>query len=97
MHCSEKKYMAGFTLDEDHPLVLAASRAVSSELGRKPLIYRWNFATDGGYSMTALGIPTIGFSPCEEHLAHVVNEYVRIDYMIEAAKAYAALIIELAG
>jgi acetylornithine deacetylase/succinyl-diaminopimelate desuccinylase-like protein len=45
----------------------------------------------------ALGIPTIGFSPCDELLAHVIDEYVEIEAMIMAAKVYAAMILKLAG
>jgi hypothetical protein len=41
--------------------------------------------------MGSLGIPTIGFSPCEECQAHVVDEHVRIDYMVSATKIYTAI------
>jgi putative selenium metabolism hydrolase len=92
-----KKFMAGFTLDEAHPLVTAADEAITSIRGARPSIYRWDFATDGSYSAGVLGIPTIGFSPCDERLAHVIDEYVEIEAMIMAAKVYAAMIIKLAG
>ncbi len=90
-----QKYIPAFGLDEGHVLVQEASRAVRDVLPHDPKIYRWNFATDGGWSMGKLGIPTIGFSPCEEHLAHTVDEYVRIDSLVSAAKVYAAIIVRL--
>ena len=91
------KFIPAFSLKEDHPLVTMAFNAASATIGRNPRIFRWNFATDGGWSMGNLGIPTIGFSPCEEILAHTTDEFVRIDYMEKAAKAYAAMIIEILG
>jgi putative selenium metabolism hydrolase len=97
MQFAGKKFMAGFTLDEAHPLVTAAAETIASTRGARPSVYRWNFATDGAYSAGVLGIPTIGFSPCDELLAHVIDEYVEIEAMIMAAKVYAAMIMKLAG
>ena len=90
-----QKYIPAFGLDDGHVLVRKASDAAREVLLRSPRVYRWNFATDGGWSMGKLGIPTIGFSPCEEHLAHTVDEYVRIESLVSAAKVYAAMIIRL--
>ena len=92
-----QKYMPGFAIDTGHPLVCEADRAVRDVLGCPPKVQRWDFATDGGYSMGVLGIPTIGFSPCEEQLAHTTNEYVRVDSMVKAAKIYAKMILDICG
>ena len=92
-----QKYMPAYLMQQEHPLVKEAQAAVSDAISMQPKIQRWDFATDGGYSMGVLGIPTIGFSPCEEQLAHTPNEYVRTDYMVKAAKVYAELILRLCG
>jgi len=92
-----KKYMPGFEISPDHHLVRTSVAAAESVLKFKPKIQRWDFATDGGYSMGVKGIPTVGFSPCEEELAHAPNESVRIDYMEKAAKVYAMMILMLCG
>jgi len=92
-----EKFIPAFELNELHPLVTGATEALSDVLSRKPRVYRWDFATDGGWSMGVLGIPTIGFSPGEESLAHTVDEYVRVGHLKEAAKAYAAMIIGILG
>ncbi|MCX8181701.1 MAG: M20/M25/M40 family metallo-hydrolase [Candidatus Methanomethyliaceae archaeon] len=92
-----KKYMPGYVISSDHYLVRTITGAVESILEFKPKIQRWDFATDGGYSMGVLGIPTVGFSPCEEDLSHVPNESVRVDYMLKAAKVYAETILMLCG
>ncbi|MGA2572946.1 MAG: YgeY family selenium metabolism-linked hydrolase [Candidatus Methanomethylicaceae archaeon] len=92
-----QKFMPAYAISPDHPLVSASMEAATSVMGGPPKLQRWDFATDGGYSMGILGIPTIGFSPCEEQLAHTPNEYVQIDYLVKAAKVYAEMILRLCG
>ena len=92
-----EKFIPAFSLAESHPLVTKTTEALYDILSKKPKVFRWDFATDGGWSMGRLGIPTIGFSPGEERAAHIVDEYVRIEYLKEAAKAYAAMIIKILG
>lgn len=91
------KYMPGFVIPSEHNLVREVASAAESVLKTQPKIQRWDFATDGGYSMGVLRIPTVGFSPCEEELAHAPNESVRVDYMLMAAKVYAEIILRLCG
>lgn len=76
---------------EDEPLLLAASRVIEAELGFLPRLGRWDFSTDGVYTMGVAGIPTIGFGPGEERYAHTVEEQVRIRDLVSAAQVYAAL------
>jgi acetylornithine deacetylase/succinyl-diaminopimelate desuccinylase-like protein len=40
-------------------------------------------------------IPTIGFGPSRESLAHITNEYVEISQLIRAQKGYASIIKSL--
>jgi acetylornithine deacetylase/succinyl-diaminopimelate desuccinylase-like protein len=46
--------------------------------------------------MGHFNIPSIGFGPGDEWLAHAANEYVRISDLYEAARFYALLPSELA-
>jgi len=48
------------------------------------------FSTNGVGSMGVMGVPTIGFGPGEEDVAHSVNERVAIRHLVEAAQFYAA-------
>lgn len=84
-----------FLLPEDHPLLQAARTALVEVLGRDEGIDVWRFATDGGHLMNA-GIPTIGFGPGDERLAHTNQERISLAQMAEAVVAYAALILALA-
>ncbi len=95
--CKAKEYFPPWILDEDHPLVKAAARAVHKALGYRPRIGRWAFSTDGVYTMGEAGIPTIGFGPGEERFAHTVDDQVRVADVFAAARVYAQLAIEVLG
>lgn len=83
-----------YLLDRTHPLVSNAQEALERHLERAVRIAPWNFTTDGGY-LTKAGIPTIGFSPCEEQYAHTTQDHVRIGLMVEAVRGTMALVAEL--
>jgi len=80
---------------EDHLLVRKAAGAVESVLGYVPRIGRWEFSTDGVYTMGVGGIPTIGFGPGEEKHAHSVDDQVRLEDVFAAARVYARLALDL--
>lgn len=74
---------------EDHPVVTAGVRTAELLFGEKPPVGKWVFSTDGVTLAGVLGIPTIGYGPGDEVLAHTVNEYVAVDHLIRAAAFYA--------
>lgn len=83
-----------FLLPEDHALVRGSRAILSQALGRKVRVGLWRFTTDGGHFM-GVGIPTIGFSPCEEHLAHTAEDRVSVALMEEGMVGYMALALHL--
>jgi acetylornithine deacetylase/succinyl-diaminopimelate desuccinylase-like protein len=83
-----------FLLAEDDPIIQTAHATLVKVLGRDEGIDIWSFATDGGHLMTA-GIPTIGFGPGDETLAHTNQERINLAQMEEAVVAYAALVLAL--
>jgi putative selenium metabolism hydrolase len=84
------KYYPTWVLDEKHPLVQAGVRAYECINGTTPVVDKWTFSTNGVGSMGIMGVPTIGFGPGEEEVAHTVQERVPIRHLVEAAKFYAA-------
>lgn len=84
-----------YLLPEDNQFVHAAHQALVDTLGRDDGVDIWRFATDGGHLMTA-GIPTVGFGPGDETLAHTNQERISLAQMEEAVVAYVALIVALA-
>jgi putative selenium metabolism hydrolase len=59
---------------------------------REPQFGIWRFATDGRLTAQA-GITTFGFGPGEEAQAHVVDESISVDQLVEAAAVYAGFCV----
>lgn len=91
LEVSQEKYFPTWVLPEDHALVRAATAAAAEARGVRPRISRWTFSTNGVAFMGRFNIPTIGFGPGDEWLAHAVDEHVRISDLYEAAQFYALL------
>ncbi|NJD17923.1 MAG: M20/M25/M40 family metallo-hydrolase [Gemmatimonadetes bacterium] len=87
----------GFLMSDDDPVVRAAASAVgrrgdpSSPASVRP----WTFATDGGWSRGAFGIPTVGFAPGEERYAHTNRERLDVEEARWAFGRYPELIFAL--
>jgi succinyl-diaminopimelate desuccinylase len=84
----------GYEVAEDSPIVAAGVDALASALEREIPVGVWQFATDGGH-LNQFGIPTIGFSPCEEHFAHTIHDQVSLAKMREALIGNAVLALAL--
>lgn len=80
-----------WVLPEQHFLVQGTAAAVAEALGRRPAISRWVFSTNGTASMGRLGIPTVGFAPGREELAHSTGEWVAVEDLVTAAAAYSLI------
>ncbi len=87
----QEKYFPTWVLDESHALVKAGVHAATEARGKAPHISRWIFSTNGVAFMGRFHIPSIGFGPGDEWLAHAANEYVRISDLYQAARFYALL------
>ena len=73
-------------------MVRAAAGAIREATGRVPTIRQWKFGTDGGHSCGTHGVPTIGFAPGVEALAHTNRERLELEPARRAFDAYPALI-----
>ena len=85
-----EKYYPTWMLEERHPLVQAAVETFQALHDRRPVVDKWTFSTNGVGSMGICGVPTVGFGPGEESVAHSVQERVAIHHLREAACFYAA-------
>ncbi len=56
-----------------------------------PKISRWSFSTNGVASMGRLGIPTVGYAPGLEELAHTTEEWVSVADLVRAAAVYSLI------
>ncbi len=88
---TQEKYFPTWVLDEDHALVQGAAQAAAAVLDEPPAISRWHFSTNGVATMGRLGIPSIGFAPGLEELAHTTQEHVRVEDLVKAAAVYSLM------
>jgi putative selenium metabolism hydrolase len=88
---SQEKYFPTWVLAEDHPLVQGVANAASMVLGAPPAVSRWSFSTNGTATMGRLGIPTVGFAPGREELAHTTGEHVAVDDLVKATAVYSLI------
>jgi putative selenium metabolism hydrolase len=92
-----EKYYPTWVLDEAHPLARAAIATYETLWKKAPVVDKWTFSTNGVGSMGLMGVPTIGFGPGEEDVAHSVVERVPIRHLVDAAQFYAAFPLIFSG
>jgi len=80
-----------WALDEGHPLIQTAARALEAVDGHPPVIAHCPFSTDGVYSMAEAGIPTFCLGPGRPEYAHSTRDQVAVADIARAAHAYALL------
>lgn len=94
---SQETYFPTWVLEEDHPLVRGVAAAAEAVLEAPPTISRWSFSTNGVATMGRLGIPTVGFAPGREELAHTTREHVAVNDLVTAAAVYGLIPNQLAA
>jgi putative selenium metabolism hydrolase len=87
----QEKFYPTWVLPEEHALVQGMAAAVTSVLGKRPGISRWSFSTNGVATMGRHGIPTVGFAPGLEELAHTTDEWVAVDDLVRATAVYSVI------
>jgi putative selenium metabolism hydrolase len=93
--CRARSSFPAWIMPEDSPLVQATMRSVRETLGYRPRLSRWTFSTDGTYTAGVASIPTVGFGPGEERHAHTLEDRIRLNDVVDAARVYARLAVEL--
>ena len=90
-----EKYYPTWTVPLKHELVQTGVNAYKKLFGKEPLVDKWTFSTNGIMTCGVYGIPTIGFGPGNEVLAHAPDEKVPISDLVAASAFYAAFSYEL--
>jgi acetylornithine deacetylase/succinyl-diaminopimelate desuccinylase-like protein len=83
-----------FVRPADDPLVNRAQAVLGAVLGGPVPSTVWHFATDGGH-FAAAGVPTLGYGPGDEILAHTVDERIDLDDLVRGLAGNAALAAQL--
>jgi putative selenium metabolism hydrolase len=93
--CQARNFFPAWAMPQDHVLVQVLVRCVRETLGYRPRLGRWAFSTDGVYTAGVANIPTVGFGPGEERYAHTQDEQIRLNDVVDAARVYARMAVEL--
>jgi putative selenium metabolism hydrolase len=90
-----EKYYPTWKLPIDHKLVSTGVSTYKELFGKEPKVDKWTFSTNGIMTCGVYGIPTIGFGPGNEVLAHAPDEKVPIGDLVAASAFYAAFAYQL--
>jgi len=78
----------------DDRIVRVAREAVAAEVGdRRPADVGFSGITDARYYLNEASIPTVILGPGSLTVAHTADEWVAVDDLVVAARAYARLIV----
>ncbi len=84
------KIFPAWALPENHDYLDKASGCYESLFDTEPVIDKWTFSTNGVATMGMFDIPTFGYGPGMEKMAHAPNEYMNIDDLVKCSAFYAA-------
>ena len=88
------RFFPAWTMEENHPLVQKALAGLRGA-GIEARLSHFAFCTNGSSFCGERGIPTIGFGPSLESLAHVVDEYIEISQLEDACRGFQGILREL--
>ena len=91
---SAKRYFPAWVIDEKSDFVQKAVTGLK-EAGIDTQISHFAFCTNGSHFCGEAGIPTIGYGPSLETLAHVRDEYIEVEQLIKACKGFESILRKL--
>ena len=86
-----KRFFPAWLLEEDDELVVKALAGLK-EAGIDAPLSHFAFCTNGSHFCGEAGIPTVGFGPSLEELAHTVDEYIEIDQLTRACEGFQGIL-----
>jgi len=86
-----KNFAPAWYVEPETPFVAQAAQGLR-EAGLGTEMSHYAFCTNGSGTAGRLGIPTIGFGPGDEQMAHRVDEFIELDQLVSAARGYAAIL-----
>jgi len=90
-----EKYYPTWKIPVDSEIIQAGVKSFKGLFNKEPKIDKWTFSTNGIMTNGVYKIPTIGFGPGNEVLAHAPNEKVPISDLVAASAFYAAFAYEI--
>lgn len=88
------RFFGAWLMEEDHPVVSQSLGALNAH-GIPAVLSHYRFCTNASCYAAALAIPTIGFGPGSEEMAHTADEYITVEELATAYRGYLVLIESL--
>lgn len=89
-----ERFFPAWEINAEQKLVQAAVKGLRSA-GLEAEIAHYSFCTNGSHYAGEKKIPTIGFGPSKESLAHTADEYIELEQLFKAAAGYYAILKKL--
>ena len=86
-----ERFFPGWAFDENSDFVQQVLAGLRDS-GIDPVITHYNFCTNGSHYAGEAGIPTVGFGPSTEKLAHTRNEYIELAQMQTVLAGYLGML-----
>lgn len=86
-----ERFFPAWLYDESEDFVSKTLENLSEILPDVQLSH-YSFCTNGSHFAGEANIPTIGFGPSYEHLAHIDDEYIETEQLIEATAGYVSIL-----
>ena len=90
-----EKYYPTWKIPVEDKIVQTGVKSFKGLFNKDVKIDKWTFSTNGIMTNGVYGIPTIGFGPGNEVLAHAPNEKVAINDLVVSAAFYAAFAYDI--
>lgn len=90
-----EKYYPTWKIPVEDKIVQTGVKSFKGLFSKDVKIDKWTFSTNGIMTNGVYGIPTIGFGPGNEVLAHAPNEKVAINDLVVASAFYAAFAYDI--
>ena len=87
---SDERFFPGWLFDDQEEFIQLPYKELLS-IGLPTELSHYSFCTNGSHFAGEAAIPTIGFGPSPESLAHIDDEYIEIDQLVKATAGYAAI------
>ncbi|MCC7430931.1 M20/M25/M40 family metallo-hydrolase [bacterium] len=85
-------FSRAFLADANHEFIKKAVSQIEEVTGKKASLGIWKAANDGRF-IAQNGTLTFGFSPGDEKVSHIRNEFVEIPMLVSAMKCYSKFVI----
>lgn len=89
-----ERFFPAWILPDDHELINYAMKGLHRARIEAELSH-YSFCTNGSHYSGEKNIPTIGFGPSREELAHIDDEYIEIDQLVKGFEGYYYILKEI--